>query len=120
MSRRLPAGATYKGGLGPRARRRVQDLIEAKLADPLHLADLAREAGQSEFHFARAFKTSLGITPHEYLNRRRIEKARQLIARGDSLAEVALACGFSNQSHLNRQFRRLVGMSPGRYRKLLQ
>jgi len=67
----------------------------------------------SQYYFCRLFKQSVGMTPHQYLIRLRVERAKQLLKRSDlAIADVALQCGFSHQSHLSFHFRRLVGMSP--------
>jgi AraC family transcriptional regulator len=95
----------------------VLDHIEAHLARNLTLGELARQAGLSAFHFARSFKAAVGRSPHAYLNDRRIERARTLLARSEpSLVEIALSCGYSSQSHLTRAFKLATGMTPGAYR----
>jgi AraC-like DNA-binding protein len=79
------------------------------------LAELAAIAGLSVFHFARQFKQSAGITPHHYLVERRVERAREMLARTDlSLSEIAT--GFSDQSHFARHFGQMLGMTPGQFR----
>ena len=75
-------------------------------------------AGLTPSHFVRAFSRHYGMTPHAYLLNRRIGHARGLLARGQPLAEVALATGFSDQAHFQRQFKRLVAATPGQYRAL--
>ena len=68
--------------------------------------------------FSRAFKLSLGVSPMEYVAVRRVERAKEMIScTRERLAEVALACGFADQAHLNRRFRDLMGVSPGRWRR---
>ncbi|HEX2284654.1 MAG TPA: AraC family transcriptional regulator, partial [Mycobacterium sp.] len=95
---------------------RVRDRVEAELASPLRLADLASAVPLSPYHFSRAFKAATGITPHEFVVRRRVEAAKVLLQRGKlPVAEVARRTGFTDASHLARQFRRRVGMSPARY-----
>lgn len=102
--------------LSPRELQRVRDLVEAQLASPLRLADLAAAVPLSPYHFSRAFKAATGITPHEFVVRRRVEAAKALLQRGKlSVGEVARRTGFTDASHLARQFRRRVGMSPARY-----
>jgi len=97
--------------------RRIDRLIEERLSDRLALADLAEASGLSLYHFARAFRASTGMTPMAYLQLRRCERARGMLLAGTAgLAEVAAACGFRNQSHFTRVFRRLEGETPGRWR----
>jgi AraC-like DNA-binding protein len=106
-----------RGGLPPAAMRRVHEYMEAHLHDSIELVELAAIAGLSIFHFARQFKQSAGVTPHYYLIRSRIERARELLASTDlSLSEIAFATGFSDQSHLTRHFRQLIGVTPGQFR----
>jgi transcriptional regulator of acetoin/glycerol metabolism/AraC-like DNA-binding protein len=105
------------GGLPPGALRRVREYIDIHLSDRTQLTELATVAGVSVHHFAREFKRSTGVTPHDYLMQRRIDRAREMLARtGWSLSEVAFAAGFSDQSHMSRHFRRLLGMTPGQFR----
>jgi AraC-like DNA-binding protein len=110
-----------RGGLPPHARRRVREFIEAHLTENITIQVLAAIAGLSMFHFARTFKQSEGVTPHEYLVQRRVQRAQDLLtATNLSLAEVALAAGFTDQSHCARWFRQHVGVTPGRYRWALR
>lgn len=98
---------------------RVIDYIEAHIAEPIALNDLAGVAGLSTYHFARVFKASTGDTPYQFLRRRRIALATRLLAEGMvPLAEVARSCGFANQAHFTAAFTRETGLSPGRYRRL--
>jgi AraC family transcriptional regulator len=79
--------------------------------------ELSAIAGLSIFHFARQFKHAAGVTPHHYLVSRRVERAQKLLADTDlSLSAIAFATGFSDQSHLTRHFRQIVGMTPGQFR----
>jgi AraC-like DNA-binding protein len=111
-----PAPFAY-GGLAPGALRRVREYIETHLGERMQLAELAAVAGLSVHHFAREFKHSTGATPHSYLTRRRVERAREMLARtSSSLSEIALAAGFSDQSHLARHFRQFFGTTPGEFR----
>jgi AraC family transcriptional regulator len=100
--------------LTPSKLKAVLDAIEAGLESPLRLDDLAQLAGVSVFHFARAFKASTGLAPHQHVLRRRVERAHDLIlhARGLPLSEIAAQCGFSDQSHMGLALRRLFGVSP--------
>lgn len=114
--RMVPLG--QGAGLAPWQQRRVKDMIEASLAGGLRLDELAGACGLSSGHFSRAFKQSTGMPPYRWLQLRRIERAKQLLKSGTlTLAEVALACGFADQSHLSRQFRRVVGAPPARWRR---
>lgn len=108
-----------RGGLAPRRLRMVNDYIQANLSNDISLSDLAAVARVSRSHLSRAFRTSTGIGPHRYIVRQRIEQAKKLLA-GDAMpiAEVALATGFGNQSHLTTHFRREVGTTPARFRAL--
>lgn len=111
------APPVIRGGLAPAVRRRVQDYVEAGLDRPLVLAELAAVAGLSPFHFARMFKQSIGEPPHAYVLRRRVARARILLAHERlPLADVGARCGFSSQSHFTASFRRLTGVTPRCYR----
>ncbi len=94
---------------------RVRDLIRERCDQSLSLAFLARAAGMSSTAFSREFRHRFGCPPHRYLVQMRVERAKRLLADGVSSAEVAMACGFADQSHLNRHFRPLTGMTAGRY-----
>jgi AraC family transcriptional regulator len=84
----------------------------------MDIEDLANVVALSRSHFSRAFKRTLGFSPMEYVVVRRVERAKAMISgTREPLAEVALACGFADQAHLNRRFRDIVGISPGRWRR---
>jgi AraC family transcriptional regulator len=105
--------ATYSDGLPRYKLNQIIDYILAHLDQNLELEDLAQQVGMSQFYFSRLFKQSLGITPHQYVIQQRVEQAKQLIQKGQlSLVDVALECGFANQGHLNRHFKRLLGITP--------
>ena len=92
---------------------RAVDFINAHLAEDISLESLANAAGLSPFHFARLFKRSTGVSPHQYVLRCRVERARGLLMRSKaSIAEVALEVGFCDQSHLAAHFKRVYGVSP--------
>jgi AraC-like DNA-binding protein len=112
-ARRLP-----RGGLAPWQERRAKALIAANLSGSLPLATLAAECRLSVRHFTRAFRQSTGMPPHRWLQQRRVELARGLLRHtSGSIADIATACGFADQSHLTRVFARVVGVSPGAWRK---
>ena len=115
-SPRLPDCVTK--GLAPWKVRRVLAYIEANLGEPLRNKDLAVVAELSEYHFNVAFRDSVGQTPHEYLIRRRIERAQGLmLSTAAPLSEIAAECGLADQAHFTRLFRRAVGETPAAWRK---
>ena len=106
------------GGLATWQAKRTLAYIEANLASKMEIDDLASVVALSRSHFSRAFKHSVGFSPMEYVVVRRVERAKAMISgTREPLAEVALACGFADQAHLNRRFRDIVGISPGRWRR---
>ena len=112
-----PAPQTH-GGLSVGALRRVREYVQLHLDESIGLSTLAAVAGLSMHHFAREFKQSAGVTPHHYLIQKRIERAQQKLAQTDlSLAEIAYAVGFSDQGHLARHFRGLLGTTPREFRR---
>jgi AraC-like DNA-binding protein len=99
--------------------RRVREFIESHLDGDPSIQDLARECRLSGSHFARAFRQATGVPPHRWLTQRRIERAKELLLENRfELAEIALACGFVDQSHLTRAFAQSEGCSPGKWRRL--
>lgn len=112
---KLPA---VRGGLAPVVLRNIMAFIEEHLASPLTLAELAVQAGLSEFHFARMFKQSTQLAPHQYVMQRRMAKAEQLV-RGSTLplTEIALACGFNSSSHFSNRFKSVYGCTPSTLRR---
>jgi len=108
------------GGLSAQARRRVIDWIEANLHENFTLADLSAQAALSEFHFARMFRVSMGVTPHAWVTQRRFAHACELLSRKlrapPSIEWVATACGYADASHLNHRFREVLGMTPAQFR----
>jgi AraC-like DNA-binding protein len=114
----LARGSRVTGGLAPWQIRRASDRIEADLASDLSITALSRECGLSASHFARAFRVSLGMAPHQWIVKQRIARAKQLMSDSDeSLVEIALICGFVDQSHLCRVFLRETGTSPAQWRR---
>ncbi|MDU9412589.1 AraC family transcriptional regulator [Pseudomonas sp. zfem005] len=113
----LRQGPQFRGGLAPAVRKRLMEYIDAHLAEPLSLGELAAFSALSEYHFARMFRESFGLPPHQYVLARRLAHARHLLARTAlPLGEVALACGFASASHFSNRFRSAVGGTPGDYR----
>jgi transcriptional regulator of acetoin/glycerol metabolism len=105
------------GGLSAGAMRRVRECVEAHLSESIDLTMLAAAAGLSMHHFARQFKQSAGVTPHRYLTQKRVERAQEMLAQTDlSLSAIAYAAGFSDQSHLARHFRHILGTTPREFR----
>jgi AraC family transcriptional regulator len=97
---------------------KVVELMRQRLTDSLALEELAEVAGLSPFHFARQFKTATGHPPHDYLIRLRVDRAQELIRqhhRQWTLAAIANECGFADQSHMARHFKRVLGVSPGEF-----
>lgn len=103
------------GSLGADRLKLVNEYIEDKLDEPLTTGDMAAVAGVSPAHFAREFKRATGATPHAFVVSRRVERARQLLAFGGSIADTAARCGFTDQAHLSRLFKRHVGITPGAF-----
>jgi len=99
--------------------RRVRDLIEANLEQPLGLEMLAREAGYSRSHFARWFHSSTGKSAHSFITERRLNRARHMLAGDLPIVDIATACGFADQSHMTQLFRRHFGTSPAAVRRRL-
>jgi len=113
-----PVNERARCGLPPGVLRRVRAHIDASLEADIDLADLAAVANLSRCHFARAFKQSVGATPHDYLVQRRLERAQELLTETEMpLAEIALATGFSDQSHFSRRFREHLNASPSAFRR---
>ena len=114
--RRLEAAP--RGGLSPSQERRARELLTADLTADLTLAQVAREFGMSVRHFGRAFRQSVGVPPHRWVLRTRIERAQQMLrSPARALSEIATECGFADQSHFTRAFTGMVGVSPGQWRR---
>lgn len=95
--------------------RRARDFIHGHWREDFTLDDLARAAGGSPFHVARTFRAQVGMPPTAYRRALRVQAAQRLLREGQDIATVAADCGFYDQSHLNRHFRRATGVTPGRY-----
>lgn len=115
------AGALAGGGdaepreEGGAAIRRARDWIDVHCTEAFGLGDAAAVAELSLFRFAHLFKQAVGLSPIAYRNQQRVHAARKLLLAGKPIAEAALEVGFADQSHLTRQFQRIVGVSPGKY-----
>ena len=95
----------------------AREILHERMADPPSLAELAAEVGTGQFALLRAFRTSHGLPPHAYLNQLRVRRACALLDVGTPVARAAVEVGFTDQSHLARHFRRIVGVAPGHYRR---
>jgi AraC-like DNA-binding protein len=111
--------AGTRGGLAPWQLRRAEALMSENLSVQVSLGKVAEECGLSVRHLARAFRQSTGVPPHRWLLDRRVERAKELLPNGKlSLSDIALACGFGDQSHFTRTFTAAVRLSPGVWRRL--
>ena len=108
----------YRGGLGSARLRRIRELVHAKMEDDLSLDDMAQSVGLSTAHFARMFRKSTGETPHQFVLRQRVERAKAMLRAPDArVLDVAVACGFKTQQHFAQVFCDVCGVSPTRYRQ---
>jgi AraC family transcriptional regulator len=108
----------YKGGLGSARLRRIKALVHAKIEDDLSLDEMAQSVGLSTAHFARMFHKSTGETPHQFVLRQRIERAKEMLrAPHARVLDVAVACGFKTQQHFAQVFRDVCRVSPTEYRQ---
>jgi AraC-like DNA-binding protein len=111
--------AGTRGGLAPWQLKRAEALMSRNLSVQVPLGQVAEECGLSVRHLARAFRQSTGVPPHRWLLDRRVERAKELLPNSKlSLSDVALACGFGDQSHFTRTFTATVRLSPGVWRRL--
>ena len=117
---RMQSGrSARRGGLAPHQERRAKERMTASLGEDVSLLQLAEECGLSARHFARAFRQSTGVSPHRWRMQYRVERARVLLAgRNLSLTQIALLCGFADQSHFTRAFTAIAGISPGAWRRM--
>jgi len=97
---------------------RVRDYIHENYADNISLTELAAAANLSRFHLIRVFQKEMNLTPHAYLTQVRVRMAKELLARKIPAARVAAAVGFSDQSHLTRRFKGIMGLPPGQYAQM--
>ncbi len=107
-----------RNGLAPWQVRQVLAYIETNLGTPIRNKDLALVARLSVYYFNVAFRNSVGSSPHEYVVRRRVKRAQELmLSTGNSLSDIAAECGMADQAHLTRVFRKLAGNSPAAWRR---
>lgn len=107
--------------LSHRLERRAKECLDADLDRDISVGDVAEICAMSRGYFIRAFRETTGMTPHRWRLERRVERARQLVEETDlPIADIASACGFSDQSHLSRYFLQIIGQSPGRLRRTLR
>jgi len=106
--------------LTPGAAKAARREVQARLEEDLDLAELGRRVGVSPFHLHRLYRATWGLTPAEHRAEARLREARRMLLAGVSPAEVAVATGFADQSHLNRVFRRLMGVPPGAWLKQMR
>ena len=113
-----PMSRLVRGGLAPWQERRAREVLLANIKSGVALREVARECGVSVGHFSHAFRRTLGVAPHKWLVEQRVVLSKEKLRDdGLSLADVAMECGFSDQSHLTRVFRQAVGVSPGAWRR---
>ena len=112
------AGPSQRGKLHRRLLQRVLDRMKADLAADLDLCTLAAESGYSRSHFLRTFRAVMGCSPHQWLTRLRVERAKTILRENSiSLIDIALDCGFSSHAHFSNRFRQLVGVTPSEFRR---
>lgn len=117
MARYREKGSDGRAGLAPWQIDRAVRLLLEDLAQDYSVEQLAAQCGLSRSHFGRAFKTSMGLPPHRWLTHLRIARAQEMLAGRASIAEIALNCGFADQSHLTRMFNAVTGCSPAAWRR---
>jgi transcriptional regulator GlxA family with amidase domain len=108
-------------GLAPWQQKRVRDLVEGRIQEGISVMDMAAAVRLSRSFFSRAFSASFGCSPHAYVMEQRINCAKAMMQKGqEPLAQIAVACGLSDQAHLSRLFRRHTGMTPSAWRRSTQ
>ena len=116
-----PVARLVRGGLAPWQVRRSKEILSANLDGSVTMKEVAQECGLSVSHFARAFAVTVGYPPHAWLIKRRLDRAKSMLPDGSLLlSDIALACGFADQSHFTRTFTREVGSSPGLWRRCMK
>jgi AraC family transcriptional regulator len=108
----------HRGGLGPARLRKIEELVKFRLEDELTLNEMAQSVGLSTAHFSQMFRRSTGESPHQFVLRHRVERAKEMLRAAEArVLDVAVACGFKTQQHFARAFRRICGASPTEYRQ---
>lgn len=106
----------HEDGLSKQKLRQATEYIQAHLDEDISLSEIASELGMSQYYFCHLFKRSTGISPHQYLIQQRVERAKDLLKRSQlTITAIALECGFSNQSHFAKYFRKHTGMNPKKF-----
>jgi AraC family transcriptional regulator len=114
------AAQLFRGGLGSARLRKIKELVHARMEQDLSLGEMAESVGLSTAHFARMFRKSTGQTPHQFVLRLRLDRAKAMLrAPGARVLDVAMACGFKTQQHFAQAFRGFWGLSPTAYRRNL-
>ena len=109
----------HEDGLSTQKLRQAIEYIEAHLGEDISLSDIANELGMSQYYFCHLFKRSTGMSPHQFLIRQRVERAKHLLKQTErTVTSIALDCGFANQSHFAKYFRLCTGLNPSQFRKL--
>ena len=109
--------SVYRGGLNPAKLRKIKELVQEKMEEDLSLEEMAHTVGLSPAHFSQVFRNTTGHTPHQYLLRYRIQRAKEMLRSAEMrVLDVAIACGFKTQQHFARVFREMCGASPTEYR----
>jgi AraC family transcriptional regulator len=109
---------TYRGGLGSARLRKIKEFVATKMEEELTLREMAQSVELSTAHFSRMFLKSTGETPHHFVLRQRVERAKEMLHSADArVMEVAVACGFKTQQHFAQVFRHVCGASPTEYRQ---
>jgi AraC family transcriptional regulator len=109
---------THRGGLGCARVRRIKEFVDAKIEEELTLCEMAQAVQLSTAHFSRMFRKSTGESPHRFVLRHRVERAKEMLRAAEArVLDVAVACGFKTQQHFARAFRQMYGVSPTEYRQ---
>jgi AraC family transcriptional regulator len=115
---RRPSPQIFRGGLTPSRLRKITELVHTKIDEELTLEQMAEAVSLSVAHFSQMFRKSTGQSPHQFVLKQRIERAKELLRKAEArVIDVAVACGFKTQQHFARVFRQICGTSPTQYRR---